>query len=64
MLGIAIYTVFTSGHNAGGEAAHLGGAVMGWLLIRNPQWLNVFDRGARRRTLNSQTEIYDLKSPI
>lgn len=48
MLIFAVYTVFTSGHNAGGEAAHLGGAVMGWLLIRNPQWLNVFDR--RRRS--------------
>ena len=51
MLGIAVYTVFTSGHNAGGEAAHLGGAVIGWLLIRNVQWLNVFDRGVRRRVL-------------
>ena len=51
MLLIAVYTVFTSGHNAGGEAAHLGGAVVGWLLIRNVQWLNVFDRIARRRAL-------------
>jgi membrane associated rhomboid family serine protease len=49
MLGIAVYTVFTSGHNAGGEAAHLGGAVMGWLLSRNARWLNVFEGGARRR---------------
>jgi hypothetical protein len=49
MLGFAVYTIFTMGHNAGGEAAHLGGAVMGWLLIRNPQWLNIFDRGASRR---------------
>jgi membrane associated rhomboid family serine protease len=44
MLLVAGYTVFTMGHNAGGEAAHLGGAVAGWLLIRNPQWLNIFDR--------------------
>lgn len=49
MLGLAVYTVFTSGHNAGGEAAHLGGAITGWLLIRNPQWLNIFDRSSRRR---------------
>lgn len=52
MLGIAVYTVFSMGHNAGGEAAHLGGAVMGWLLIRNPQWLNVFDSSPRRRTVS------------
>ncbi len=42
LLAIAVYITFTSGHNAGGEAAHLGGAVLGWLLIRNPNWLNVF----------------------
>jgi membrane associated rhomboid family serine protease len=35
LLGIAIYTVFTNGRNAGGEAAHLGGAAVGYLLIRN-----------------------------
>lgn len=51
MLAIAVYTVFTSGHNAGGEAAHLGGAVMGWLLIRNAQWLNLFEGGSRGRTM-------------
>ncbi len=51
MLAFAVYTVFTSGHNAGGEAAHLGGAVMGWLLIRNANWLNLVDRGSRRRRL-------------
>ena len=49
LLGIAVWTVFTAGRNAGGEAAHLGGAVLGWLLIRNPQVLNVVDPAARRR---------------
>jgi hypothetical protein len=48
MLGIAAWTVFTAGHNAGGEAAHLGGAVLGWLLIRNAHWLNLFDLRPRR----------------
>jgi membrane associated rhomboid family serine protease len=51
MLGIAVWTVFTMGHNAGGEAAHLGGAVVGWLLIRNVNWLNILDRGRRRPPL-------------
>ena len=39
-IGIAVYTVITYGHNAGGEASHLGGALWGYLLISNPHWLN------------------------
>ncbi|HEX4797272.1 MAG TPA: rhomboid family intramembrane serine protease [Humisphaera sp.] len=34
--------------NAGGEAAHLGGALLGFILIRKPQLLKVFDFGRRR----------------
>ncbi|MDP9174225.1 MAG: rhomboid family intramembrane serine protease [Planctomycetota bacterium] len=34
-VGIALVTVLTSGPNAGGEAAHLGGAAVGYFLI-NP----------------------------
>jgi len=30
--------------NAGGEAAHLGGAVLGYLLVRHPTWLNFAER--------------------
>ncbi len=51
MLGVAVYTVFTAGHNAGGEAAHLGGAAVGYGLIRDPRVLNVFDRLGRRRAI-------------
>lgn len=44
MLAVAAYTVFAFGHNsqhnAGGEAAHLGGAAMGWYLIRRPERLD------------------------
>ncbi len=44
MLAVAGYTVFfhgtTPGLNAGGEAAHLGGALMGWYLIRRPDLLD------------------------
>lgn len=32
-LGIGLLIVISSGPNAGGEAAHLGGAVCGWLLM-------------------------------
>ena len=49
LLAVALYTVLTSGNNAGGEAAHLGGAVMGWLLIRNPHVLDLLLPPERRR---------------
>jgi membrane associated rhomboid family serine protease len=45
LIAIALLTVFGRGYNAGGEAAHLGGAAVGFLLIRKPQWLNVFEIG-------------------
>jgi membrane associated rhomboid family serine protease len=52
MIGISVYTVMSNGTNAGGEAAHLGGAVAGFGLIKNVHLLNVFVPGrksARRR---------------
>lgn len=38
MLGIGVYTVLTTGNNAGGEAGHLGGALLGFVFMRN-QWM-------------------------
>jgi membrane associated rhomboid family serine protease len=51
LVGWAAYTAFTNGSNAGGQAAHLGGAVVGYALMRYPQVLNVFERlgGGNRR---------------
>lgn len=49
LLAIAAFTVFTQGVNAGGEAAHLGGAALGFLLIRQPQLLSWADPGFFRR---------------
>jgi membrane associated rhomboid family serine protease len=43
-LGIAALSVIAGSANAGGEAAHLGGALLGWLLCRNAGWLNWADR--------------------
>lgn len=44
MIGVAVYTILffgdTGHHNAGGEAAHLGGALAGYLLIRRPKLLD------------------------
>ncbi len=48
MVGVAAYTVLIQGENAGGQAAHLGGALLGYVLIRNDSALNlVVKRGAR-----------------
>jgi membrane associated rhomboid family serine protease len=48
LLGVAIYTVFTNGKNAGGEAAHLGGAAVGYLLIRKERLWDRFGKTAMR----------------
>lgn len=48
LLAIAVFTVFSNGHNAGGEAAHLGGAAMGYLLIRNPMLLDWIENKTKR----------------
>ena len=45
LLAFAVYSVFfRAATNAGGEAAHLGGALVGFLLIRYPRPLNVLTR--------------------
>jgi len=41
LVAIALFTVWTAGHNAGGEAGHLGGAIFGAWLIRHPKLLNL-----------------------
>jgi membrane associated rhomboid family serine protease len=51
LLAIAVVTVITNGNNAGGEAAHIGGAAAGLLLIKNVQILNFvnYRRGPRMK---------------
>ena len=39
---IALYTILSTGPNAGGEAGHLGGGVVGYLLMKNQHWLDPF----------------------
>ena len=39
-IGIAVYTIITQGDNAGGQAAHLGGAAVAFLLMRVPRLLD------------------------
>ena len=42
LVAIALFTVLFGRNNAGGEAAHLGGAASGWYFIRHPHHLNGF----------------------
>jgi membrane associated rhomboid family serine protease len=44
---MALYSVISLGYNAGGEAGHLGGGVLGFAIMKNQHWLNAF---APRRT--------------
>jgi len=43
-IGIAMLSLIAGSPNAGGEAAHLGGAALGWFLIKNPRWLDFAER--------------------
>jgi hypothetical protein len=42
LLGFAVLAVIFGWTNAGGEAAHIGGALAGWWFIRNPGHLHGF----------------------
>jgi membrane associated rhomboid family serine protease len=42
LVAIALLTVIFGGHNAGGEAGHLGGAIAGFYFIRHPHHLHGF----------------------
>jgi membrane associated rhomboid family serine protease len=43
VLAISAFMVITNAENAGGEAAHLGGAALGFLLITKLHWLNFLE---------------------
>lgn len=40
--GIALFNLLIAGHNAGGDAAHVGGAIAGFFLVRRPHLLHDF----------------------
>lgn len=44
-LGIAFLSLVAGARNAGGEASHLGGAALGFLLVKNPTWLRFAEKG-------------------
>jgi membrane associated rhomboid family serine protease len=41
-VGLSLFNLLTSGHNAGGDAAHIGGAIGGYFFIRNTHHLGDF----------------------
>ncbi|MFW6335708.1 MAG: rhomboid family intramembrane serine protease, partial [Phycisphaeraceae bacterium] len=43
-LGIALFSILVGSRNAGGQVAHLGGAAMGYVLIRYPGFIAWADR--------------------
>lgn len=45
-LGIAALSLIAGSPNSGGEAAHLGGALLGFILVKNARWLDWADVGA------------------
>ncbi len=48
LVGISIASILINTRNAGGEAAHLGGAAAGWWFIRHPESLHgIFDFAGR-----------------
>lgn len=55
LIAVSVYALILGWDNAGGEAAHLGGAIAGWGLIRHPDrlhrffdWLGRFDPTSRQ----------------
>jgi membrane associated rhomboid family serine protease len=52
LLAVAAYTVIFQGHNAGGEAAHLGGAALGFVLIKYPRLLDLLTFKRPRRAIS------------
>jgi membrane associated rhomboid family serine protease len=54
LLVVAAATVLMGGRNAGGEAAHIGGAVVGVLLMRFPRSMNGFARATPVRWIEDE----------
>ncbi len=42
LIAMSVYSLISRGANAGGEAAHLGGAIAGWWTAQNPRLLDDF----------------------
>jgi membrane associated rhomboid family serine protease len=65
VLGIGVYTVLTSGNNAGGEAGHLGGALLGFVLMKNLWLLDWVDKiGAGQTVVKKRNSQSNYKAKV
>ncbi len=62
-IAIALLTVYADGNNSGGEAAHLGGAALGYLLVRHLNWLNWVDFRSSSPPRKPKPSLFDPPSP-
>ncbi len=53
-LGLATLSILVGSANAGGEAAHLGGALLGYLMVKQPWLINWAQGSAARRSLREK----------
>ena len=51
-IGIALFTIIQQGHNAGGQAAHLGGAALGVVLLVSHRRTGAYDGVSKYTTKN------------
>ncbi|WP_435690466.1 rhomboid family intramembrane serine protease [Rubritalea sp.] len=51
LLGLALFSILVTGRNAGGEAGHLGGALIGFFLMKFPRALGWADRIGTKQTI-------------
>ncbi|MFC4993451.1 rhomboid family intramembrane serine protease [Rubritalea tangerina] len=61
ILGLGVFVVLSSGPNAGGEAGHLGGALMGYLFMRYPRTLDWTELKRGRKKSGKVRKAYEPK---
>ena len=54
---MALYSVISLGYNAGGEAAHLGGGILGFAIMKNQHWLHWFEPVRRGRPTRAVASV-------
>lgn len=63
-LGISVFVVLTRGDNYGGEAGHLGGALLGFLLMKQPwllDWVDDFKNGRNGGSVRRAKVVREVK---
>ena len=60
----SLYSVISLGYNAGGEAAHLGGGILGFAIMKNQHWLNAFTPARKRTAVTTGPRARRRKRPM